>query len=130
MVLATVPGAVGKCCPDPEPPSLLREKPTSPRHREVAHHVSVLRGLLFSSQTPLQKGTFGGQRICSSLAPRGYWAPGLFLRWGGGRHQAFLELCIRKLKAPRRNLQRCSESITWGQYCLANFSTVFIQVFL
>lgn len=88
MIFVTVPGAVGKRCPDLEPPSLLGEKPTSPRHREVAHPGSVLRGLLFSSQTPLRKGTFGGTEDLLKPCPTGLLDSGCS-RGGGEEGTSF-----------------------------------------
>lgn len=43
----------------------------SPRHREVAHPVSVLRGILFPFQTPLQKEIFGEGRGSAQALSRG-----------------------------------------------------------
>lgn len=43
----------------------------SSRRREVAHPLSVLRGILFPSQTPLQKEVFGEGRGSAQALPMG-----------------------------------------------------------
>lgn len=120
-------GLLGSAAPTWSPQPCWGEKPARPKHREVTHPVSVLRGILFPSQTPLWKPVGKAENLLKPC-PMGLLRSGAVPK-SGGKAPAFLELCVEKLKPPRPNLQRCSGSIAWGQYCLANLPTVFIQVF-